>query len=410
MEKRYGLIGRTLGHSYSVPIHHALGCQAYTLYPMEPDQLEGFLNDPLLGGVNVTIPYKIAAMELCDVLSPTAKAIGSVNTIVRRTDGSLYGENTDAVGFRAMAASAGISIRGKKLLVLGSGGASLMVQAVAAEEGASSVVVISRSGSETYETLHRHTDAELIVNATPVGMYPSCDQSPVDLSRFPHCCGVLDLVYNPLRTRLLQQAEQLNIPHAGGLLMLVAQAVAAEEIFFDRAFPADTVEKVFRVLRSETENIVLIGMPGCGKTTVGEALSRLSGRKAIDLDAELEARMGMTIPMMFQQQGESAFRAQELKLAGELGKEHGLILMTGGGIVTQEQAYAPLHQNGRLYELYRDLELLPTEGRPISQTHSLKELAQQRAPLYAKFRDVRIENLAAPEDAAEQIWNDFCNC
>lgn len=404
----YGLLGRTLGHSWSPPIHRALGCPEYRLIELEPEELPAFLSRPELGGVNVTIPYKREVMPYCDVIDPAAQRIGSVNTLVRRSDGKLYAWNTDAAGFRYMAQRAGISLAGKKVVILGSGGASLTAQAVAAMDGAREVVVISRSGRDNYETLSRHADAEVVVNTTPVGMYPAVGVSPVDLRQFPACAGVLDVIYNPRRTALIMQAEELGIPCASGLPMLVAQARAAEEHFFDRRIPESEIQRILAQLYREMTNIVLIGMPGSGKTTVGQALSALTGREAIDLDCRIAERAGKSIPAIFADEGEAAFRALERQVTAEIGKLSGKIILTGGGVVKDPDNYAPLHQNGRIYHLLRDLALLPTEGRPLSQSTELSQLWQQRAPLYARFRDADIENSAAPQETAQTIWRDFC--
>ena len=316
-ERIYGLLGRKLGHSWSVPIHAALGNGAYRLLELEPDGLAPFLHRKDIGGLNVTIPYKRDVMPLCDEIDPAAEAIGSVNTIVRCADGKLVGYNTDIDGFLYMACRAGISLSGKKVVILGSGGASLTAQTAARQGGAAEVVVVSRFGPDNYDNLSRHADAEILVNATPVGMYPGNGQSPVDLSVFPVCQGVLDVIYNPRRTALLLQAEARSIPCSDGLPMLVAQAVAAEERFFNRSIPAGENERILVQLRREMTNLILIGMPGSGKTTVGEALSRLTGREAVDLDQMIETTAGCSIPEIFQREGESGFRARERAAAEE---------------------------------------------------------------------------------------------
>ncbi|MBE5710607.1 MAG: shikimate kinase [Oscillibacter sp.] len=293
-------------------------------------------------------------------------------------------------------------------VLLGSGGASLTAQTAARRGGAAEVVVVSRFGPDNYDNLSRHADAEILVNATPVGMYPGNGQSPVDLSVFPVCQGVLDVIYNPRRTALLLQAEARSIPCSDGLPMLVAQAVAAEERFFNRSIPAGENERILVQLRREMTNLILIGMPGSGKTTVGEALSRLTGREAVDLDQMIETTAGCSIPEIFQREGESGFRARERAAAEEAGKRTGVILLTGGGIIKTAENYAALHQNGRIYQLVRDLSLLPTEGRPLSQGADLAAMWRERAPLYARFRDVEIDNSGTVEDTAAAIWRDFC--
>ena len=275
-QKIYGLLGRKLGHSWSVPIHKALGCDSYRLIELEPDELGKFLAQENIGGLNVTIPYKRDVMPFCDVIDEGAQSIGSVNTLVRKADGKLYGYHTDIFGFMYMAQRAGISFDKKKVVVLGSGGASLTVQAAARREKAREVVVISRTGADNYGNLERHGDAEILVNATPVGMWPDLGSQPVDLKRLPNLEAVMDLIYNPSRTDLLLQAEKMGLRRAGGLSMLVNQAVVAEERFFDRSIPDSETEKILEQLQLDRANLVLVGMPGCGKTTVGTELARVS--------------------------------------------------------------------------------------------------------------------------------------
>lgn len=406
--KIFGLLGRKLGYSWSPPIHTALGCGGYRLLELEPEELPAFLAQPNIGGVNVTIPYKRDVLPYCDVIDEAAQAIGSVNTLVRRADGRLYAWNTDAAGFCWMAERAGIRFQGRKAVILGSGGASLTAQAMAKRLGAREVVVISRSGPDNYGNLDRHADAEIVVNTTPVGTYPNTGAAPVDLTAFPHCAGVLDVIYNPRRTALLLQAEALGIPCSDGLPMLVAQAKAAEEHFFNKAIPDSENERILAMLRRDTQNIVLIGMPGSGKTTVGAALAELTQREAIDVDARITARAGCSIPEIFAQGGETAFRALEREETAEAGKLSGKIILTGGGVVKDQRNYASLHQNGRIYHLIRDLGLLPTEGRPLSQGADLDAMWAEREPLYARFRDAAIENSGTVEETAAGIWRDFC--
>ncbi|MBR2743089.1 MAG: shikimate kinase [Clostridia bacterium] len=407
-EKLYGLIGRKLGHSYSAPIHAAMGNGAYRLFELESEELREFLSRPDIGGLNVTIPYKRDVMKYCDVISPDAESVGSVNTIVRRADGRLYAYNTDVYGFMYMAARAGISLAGKKVVILGSGGAYLAVRAAAEKAGARQIVCISRSGEDNYENIGKHADAQVIVNATPVGMYPNNGASPVDLSIFKSCEGVLDLIYNPARTALIMQARALGIPCSGGLFMLVAQAKAAEEYFFDKKFDDAVIGDITAKLSRESENIVIIGMPGSGKTTIGEALERLTGRRSVDTDALIEARAGISIPEIFARFGEAEFRRMEREAVAEAGRGSGTIIMTGGGAVKDERNLAPLRGNGRIYHIERDIELLSRDGRPLSQGADLYKMYAERLPMYERFCDVSIRNDASPEDAAERIWRDFC--
>jgi shikimate dehydrogenase len=409
MEERiFGLIGRRLAHSYSVPIHRALGNEHYALYELEPEALGAFLKRPDIGGLNVTIPYKRDVMAHCDELNETAREIGSVNTIVRRQDGRLAGYNTDAYGLAYMAMRAGISLGGKKVVILGSGGASLTAQYVAKRECASEIVVVSREGTDNYENLANHRDAQILINTTPVGMYPHTGEMPVDPVLFPALEGVLELIYNPRKTALLFRAQEFGIPCASGLSMLIAQAKAAEELFFDCTIADDENEGILRMMQQSAQNIVLIGMPGSGKTTVGTALARLSGRTAIDLDEQIVLAAGKPIPQIFTQDGEAAFRTLEREQAQRWGKESGMILITGGGIVKDERNYQPLAQNGRIYEIARELTLLPREGRPLSQATDLAQMQRERARLYARFRDAVVDNSETPQITAERIWHDFC--
>ena len=407
-EKIYGLLGRKLGHSWSPPIHRALGCESYRLIELEPEELADFLRREDIGGLNVTIPYKRDVMPCCDVIDEAALAIGSVNTIVRRADGKLYAYNTDAAGFCWMARRAGISFAGKKAVILGSGGASLTARAMAKKLGAREIAVISRSGENNYQNLSRHADADIVVNTTPVGTYPDVGKAAVDLRDFPHRTGVLDVVYNPRRTALLLQAEEMGIPHSDGLPMLVAQAVAAEEHFFDKTIPDSENERILAQLRRDTQNIVLIGMPGSGKTTIGHALAELTGREALDVDEAIVARAGKSIPDIFAQDGEPVFRDLERQETANAGKLSGKIILTGGGVVKDGRNYPSLHQNGRIYELSRSLDVLPTDGRPLSQTTDLHAMYAERAPMYARFRDAQVDNNGAAEDTAAAIWRDFC--
>lgn len=404
----YGLIGRTLGHSYSAPIHRELGNKAYTLYELEPDRLGAFLLREDLGGLNVTIPYKRDAMSFCDELDETAREIGSVNTIVRDADGRRIGYNTDAYGLTYLAHRANLSFTDRKVAIFGSGGASLTAQYVAKKGGARRIVVISRDGENNYENLDRHLDAEILINTTPLGMFPKTGEIPADPARFPGCKGVIDLVYNPRRTAFLLRAKELNLPCAGGLSMLVAQAKAAEELFFGGTIADSEISRILGLLGRETQNIVLIGMPGSGKSTIGQALSLLTGRRLVDLDEEIVKTAGRSIPEIFANSGEAAFRAMEREQAVRWGRESGLILVTGGGIVKDGRNGQSLRQNGRVYEIERDLSLLAREGRPLSAAADLTEMQRERAPLYARFRDAKIQNNASAETAARAIWEDYC--
>ena len=404
----YGLLGRTLGHSWSVPIHNSLGCDTYRLIELEPDQLDTFLHRDDIGGLNVTIPYKKDVMPYCAVVSPEARAIGSVNTIVRKADGSLSGHNTDVFGFRYMAERAGIDFNGSKTVIFGSGGAALTAQYAAKSGGAKQVVVISRSGENHYGNLSRHYDADILVNATPVGMYPKVGEAPANPALFPNCRGVLDMVYNPFRTALILRAQELKLPCSGGLPMLVEQAVKAEELFFKKRFSSRIVSRILGDMERTMQNVVLIGMPGSGKSTVGRALSELTGRELVDMDACIVEHAGMTIQEIFCVSGEDGFRRLEREEITRAGLLNGKILVTGGGTVKDERNYAPLRQNGRIYHLERELSLLPRQGRPLSEHASLEAMYRERLPMYRRFRSCVIENSGTPADTAEKIWRDFC--
>lgn len=401
-----GLLGRTLGHSYSTKIHQLLGNYLYKLYEVEPEDLSAFLRSGSYDRLNVTIPYKKAVIPYCSELSETAKAIGSVNTIVRLPDGKLRGDNTDAYGFEWMLHSSGIDVSGKKALVFGSGGASLTVCYVLKKLGAN-VTVISRQGENNYQNLSRHADAQVLVNTTPLGMYPGNGESPCDLRQFPQCEGVLDLIYNPARTALLLQAEALGIPCEGGLSMLVAQAKLAAEIFTDSKIDGSVLLRIIDQLSAQMQNIVLIGMPGCGKSTVGAELAGILGLPFYDTDKEVEKRVGMTVPDFFSCFGEEAFREEESSVLSELGKRSGCVIATGGGCVTRPENYPLLHQNSRIVWIQRELSALPISGRPISQTTSPEELIQQREPLYRHFADGIITNNRSVDACVQQILEEL---
>lgn len=397
-----GLLGRKLGHSYSPQIHGLLGDYSYDLFEKEPEELASFLRDGDFSGINVTIPYKKDVIPYLDALSPAARNIGSVNTIVRRADGSLFGHNSDYFGFVSLVRHSGIAVDGKKVLVLGSGGTSNMVVTALRDLGAAPVV-ISRSGENNYDNLHLHADASVIVNATPVGMYPNTGVSPIDLNRFPKLEDVLDVIYNPAKTKLLLDAEALGIPHENGLWMLVAQAKEASEYFTGNKLSDDMIGKIHQKLSRQMKNIVLIGMPGCGKSTIGSLLAERLGRKFVDADAEIVQMAGKPIPEIFVQDGEDAFRQWETSALANLGNRSGLVIATGGGCVTRERNYPALHQNGSIVWLERDLSLLPTDGRPLSQSNRLEEMYALRRPMYEAFADIRVENAGSPEETVAEI-------
>lgn len=398
-----GLLGEKLGHSYSPQIHSMLADYEYKLFEKSPEELEDFLKSGEFDGLNVTIPYKKSVMPYCAELSPTAAQIGSVNTIVRRSDGSLYGDNTDAFGFENLIVHNGIEVKSKKALVLGTGGASVTAQAVLKNLGASEVVVISRKGEDNYENIAKHADAEIIANTTPVGMYPNNGKAAVDLTQFPKLSGVLDVVYNPARTALLLQAEKLCIPCAGGLYMLVSQAKRSCELFTGKSIPDSEIDRIERVLSHQMQNIVIIGMPGSGKTAVSTMLAERLGRKIFDTDTIVSEKAGMTIPEIFAAQGEAGFRKLETEATAEVGKLSGNIISTGGGVVTVADNYELLHQNGVIVWIERDTNKLARDGRPISLSSDLNELYAARLPLYERFADIKADNNGDINDTVNAI-------
>ena len=405
----YGLLGERLGHSFSQVIHAKLGLTDYRLIETPKEGLEEILRGGTWKGLNVTIPYKRAVMDFCDEISAEAAQIGSVNTIVRKPDGRLCGFNTDIDGFIYTVKCAGIDFNDRKILICGSGGTSLTAQAAAKRFSTESVTVASRGGEVSYGELHAYSDSDIIVNTTPVGMFPNNLEAPISLSDFPSCKGVIDVIYNPRRTALLMEAERLGIPFADGLNMLVYQAKRAEELFLGKTIPDSEAERVVREMRAEFGNIVIIGMPGSGKSTVAERLAQKTGRRLIELDDEIIKAAGKSIPEIFSEQGEAAFREFERAETNKAGKLTGVVISTGGGVVKDARNYAPLHQNGRIFWLRRDIKALETEGRPLSKDgDNLKKLEAEREPLYRGFADTEIWNDSTPEEAAQRIWEDYC--
>ena len=398
-----GLLGEKLGHSYSPQIHAELADYEYKLYEKAPDEVEDFVLRGDWHGLNVTIPYKKTVIPFCDELSETAQAIGSVNTLLKRPDGTIFGDNTDAFGFETLLTQTlKADISGWKALVLGTGGASVTVCAMLRKRGAQ-VVPISRSGKDNYTNLEWHRDAKLLVNTTPVGMYPKNGASLVDLGVFPKLEAVLDVVYNPARTALLLQAEKRGIPCAGGLTMLVAQAKRSAEIFLAHALPDGEIARITRQLARQMQNVILIGMPGSGKSTVGRLLAEKLGRPLLEADKELEKAAGMSIPVIFANEGEAGFRRRETAILAELGKQSGTVISTGGGCVTREENYPLLHQNGVIVWIRRDLNCLAREGRPLSLNADLSAMYTVRAPLYERFADFAVDNDGNAEDTVNSI-------
>ncbi len=397
-----GLLGRRLGHSYSPQIHKMLGAYDYRLFEKEPRELERFLRSGEFTGLNVTMPYKRDIIPLLDTLSPVARQLGAVNTVIRRPDGTLVGHNTDAFGFRSLLSVSGLQPEGKKCLVFGSGGASHTAAAVLRSVGAD-VTVISRSGENNYGNLHLHTDAAVLINATPVGMFPETGLSPVDPARFPRLEGVLDLIYNPARTQLLMEAARLGVPAMNGLWMLTAQAKESAEWFTGTSIAEERIPQIYATVKARTENIILVGMPGCGKSTVAAIAAKKLGRSVADTDEFIQNKTGRAIPAILAEDGLEAFRRLETEAVTVLGRQSGLVIATGGGCVTTEANYSRLHQNGTIFWLRRALASLPTRGRPLSQEGRLEEMYRARQPLYQRFADHIIDNDGTPEEAAAAI-------
>lgn len=400
----YGLCGRTLKHSYSKIIHEYLGNDKYELLSLEKDELYELFESKNFNALNVTIPYKQDALNLCDVVSDEARAIGSVNTVVNK-DGTLYGYNTDYFGFVYMLNRAGITLKDKKVVILGSGGTSLTARAVCKGEGARETIVVSRKGEVNYNNITDHADADVLINTTPVGMYPDNGRTPVDLSIFSKLSGVVDVIYNPIRTALVIEAEKQGIPATTGLPMLVAQAVRAHEYFFDTKVDDSVIEDVYFKCLMKILNVVFVGMPGCGKTSIGKAYAALAGRSFLDTDIFVE-QAGMPIPEIFEKYGEEAFRDKETVAIGMLSAMSEKVLATGGGAVKREKNVELMKQNGVVVYLKRDLAKLSTEGRPLSQggDEKIKQLYEERHALYENAADVVIETHEDVEECADRLY------
>ena len=404
----YGLIGEHLPHSFSKEIHEQLAPYTYDLHELTPAELDGFMRAKDFKAINVTIPYKRDVIPYLDEISPSAKEIGAVNTIVNR-DGKLSGYNTDMLGMEALIRRIGLDLAGKTALILGTGGTSHTAQYVARHLGAAKVVTVSRSGrdgSVTYADAPRlYPDAAVILNTTPAGMYPNVDAQAIDLSLFPALEGVADVVYNPLRTQLVQQAHALGLPAEGGLYMLVGQAVAAVEIFLDRKLDPDALDKVFQAVFADKESIVLTGMPGSGKTTVGKLLAEQLGRRLYDPDDEITSRTGRTPNEIIRADGEAAFRDVERDVIAALSLEPGCVIATGGGAILREENIRHLRANGRIFFLDRKPEdILPTDDRPLSSDRAaLKKRYDERYPIYTATADSVIPVTGSPEDVAAAI-------
>lgn len=405
---KYGLCGKSLKHSYSEIIHNLMGNNEYQLINLTHEEFIDFMKAKDFKAVNVTIPYKTDALENCDIVAPEALKIGSVNTVVNK-NGTLYGYNTDYFGFKYMLDKAGIDVSGKKALILGTGGTSLTARHVLTDFGASEVIIVSRSGEVNYENVYSHSDAELIVNTTPVGMYPNNGETLLDLGKFTNLKAAVDVIYNPLKTKFISDAEKLGVATVSGLSMLVAQAVMAHEYFFDMKFDDRTafIENILAKCTAKVCNIVLVGMPGSGKTTVGKKLAQKTGMTFYDSDIYLEEKVGRKIPDIIENDGEESFRDMETECLTELTKISGCIIATGGGAVLREQNRYLIRQNGICFYIKRDIEKLSTKGRPLSQggKERLYQLYEVRNPIYEDVSDYAVETHENTERCTDEIYD-----
>lgn len=402
-ERPYGVLGRVLGHSYTPKIYNMLAGLDYVRFEREPDQVEAFLKGDEWQGVNATIPYKRTVMPYLDELSDIAQRLGNVNTITRLPDGRLRGDNTDYYGFQVLVESVGVDLRGKHALVFGGdGGAGSTCMTVLGDLGAIPHAV-GRSGDVTYDDLDAWSHAALAVNCTPVGMYPDCPASVCGLESLTDLEAFVDIVYNPARTSMMMDAEERGIPTAGGLLMLVAQAAQAVERHVGETVSMDRIMQVTDELSRSVENIALIGMPGCGKTRVGERLAELGGREHIDIDREFDRRHGMPAPDFILSNGEDAFREAETEIIADVAKRSSLVISCGGGVVERQANYRLLHQNSRIVMLDRPLDELSTRNRPITAQKGIGRLAETRLPRYRAWADAIITSRESPLATATEV-------
>ena len=409
---QFGLIGGVLGHSYSCEIHAAVADYEYELRELKPEEVRPFIEKREFTGINVTIPYKQTVMPFLDEISEKAKAIGAVNTIINK-NGKLYGYNTDFYGMTAMLRKYGIELKNKKVLVLGTGGTSKTANAVAKHLGAKEVLTVSRTKTEntvTYEeALSEHTDAQIIINTTPVGMFPNGGEKPVDISLFPDLTGVADAIYNPLRTNLVLDAREKGIPTCGGLYMLAAQGVMASALFRDIPCDSSLVEKAFTQVENSKKNIVLTGMPTSGKTSVGTLAAEKTGRPFYDTDEITQEIIGMPIPDYIKKYGEAPFREKEKLAVLKASQYAGAVIATGGGAVLNDENARALRRNGTLVFLNRSIEKLTAAGdRPLSDSYEkLAKMYETRMPVYQKSADIVIDGDVTVQEAAQAVMKEM---
>lgn len=388
---KFGLLGKSLKHSFSPEIHKFLGDYSYDLFEVEEEGLGTFFDKTDAQGFNVTIPYKKEVMKYLDEISPIAKKIGAVNTVVRRKNG-FYGTNTDYYGFKYLIEKNKIEIENKKVLVLGSGGASVTVLAVLDDLNAKEVINISRSGNNNYENISKHSDANIIVNTTPVGMYPNTGNSPIDFSIFANLEVAIDIIYNPLLTKFLYEGEIKKAKVTNGLCMLVAQAKEAAEIFTEKSISDDVLTNIISSIAKDKSNIILVGMPGCGKTTVGKSIANLLNREFVDIDELIFEKYSISPGDIIRENGEAYFREIETKLLKDEALKTGRVISTGGGAVTISENRYYIRENGLVVYIKRDLEALSTDGRPLSGTLGVEELYKIRKGLYEEVSDIEVDN------------------
>ena len=389
---KFGLIGRTLKHSYSKIIHEMFGVYSYDLVSIEEEEIPSFVKNPDYKGFNVTIPYKKTIIPYCESISDEAKKIGSVNTVIKK-DGKLFGYNTDYAGFSAMSKRGGIDFCDKTVAILGSGGTYNTAYAVAKDFGAKEIISVSRSGKFNYNNVSDWNRCEIIINTTPVGMYPNNGDSIINLDDFKNLEGVIDVIYNPLKTKLVFEAKKRGLKAVGGLYMLVFQAKEAFEIFTGEKFSNDKTDEVYNSLIRSMENTVFIGMPGSGKSTAGKLVSEFYKKELLDIDEMIVKKAGMSIPEIFEKSGEDYFRSLETECAKEAGRLTGKVISCGGGIIKRAENLYNLAQNGKIYWIKRDLKNLATDGRPLSSDYeALIKMEKERTPKYQAFADMIIEN------------------